>query len=100
MVTDKKAKLQDDIIDDVLRRVAQAMPSFNEVLAEQIAHDVRHEWAGATTRICYIARRDDDVRSRRNEAIIRDYLAGERIALLQRRYHLTARRILQIIKNK
>lgn len=100
MVTDKKTKYQEDIIDDVLRRVTDVMPGFNETLSEQIAHDVRHEWAGATTRICYIARREDDVRSRRNEAIIRDYLSGERIALLQRRYHLTARRILQIIKSK
>jgi Mor family transcriptional regulator len=98
MVTEKKPKFQDDIIDDVLRRVIALAPGFSAALAKQIAGEVRHEWAGETSRIYYVARRDEDVRSKRNAAIVRDYLAGERIALLERRYTLSGRRILQIIK--
>jgi Mor family transcriptional regulator len=96
----KPAKYNDDIIDDVLRRVIEMAPAFSAALAAQIARDVRHEWAGDRTRLFYVARREDELRSSRNDAIRRDYLAGERLALLERRYDLTQRRILQIIKQK
>ena len=100
MVKNKAPRFNDDIIDDVLRRVIEMAPEFSAALALQIAHDVRHEWAGDKARILYIARREEDVRSARNEAILRDYKCGERLALLERRYQLTQRRILQIIKQK
>lgn len=99
MVTEKtKAKFQDDIVDDVLRRVLELAPGFTEALAKQVAKDVRHEWAGETSRICYIARREDELRSTRNDSIKRDYLAGEHFELLERRYRLTRRRLQQILK--
>ncbi len=98
MVREKKPKFEEDIIDDVLRRVIEMAPSFSAALAKQIAQEVRHEWAGDTARICYIARRDDEVRSQRNDAIRRDYLAGERVGLLSRRYRLSARQIFKIVK--
>lgn len=100
MVTEKKPRFSEDIVDDVLRRVIEMAPGFSAALAAQIANEVRHEWAGEKTHICFIARRDAEVRSQRNEAIVRDYLQGERIALLERRYQLTGRRILQIIKGR
>lgn len=98
MVKQKKQKINEDIVDDVLRRVIDMAPSFNEALASQIARQVRHDWAGDTSRICYIARREDDLRSARNDSIARDYLAGERIGLLSRRYGLSERHILRILK--
>lgn len=100
MVTDKKPKFNDDIIDDVLRRVIEMAPEFGAALAAQIARDVRHEWAGDRARILYIARRSDELRSERNEAILREYKRGDQIALLERRHGVTQRRILQIIKQK
>ena len=101
MVTTTKApKFNDDIIDDVLRRVIEMAPEFSAALAAQIARETRHEWAGDKVRIFYIARRDEETRSQRNEAILRDYRGGERLALLERRYGLTQRRILQIIKQR
>lgn len=98
MVTDKKPKFNDDIIDDVLRRVLEMAPGFSAALAAQIARDVRHEWAGDKTRILYIARYQDDIRSSRNQAILRDYKLGERIELLGRRYQLSKRHILRVLK--
>lgn len=98
MVREKKPKFQDDIIDDILRRVIEMAPAFSEALARQIAEEARREWAGERVRFYYIARRDDDMRSQRNEAIKRDYLAGERLGLLSRRYGVSERRILQIIR--
>lgn len=101
MVTPTKApKFNDDIIDDVLRRVIELAPAFSAALAAQVARETRHEWAGDKARIFYIARRDEDTRSQRNEAILRDYRNGERLALLERRYNLTRVRIWQIIKDK
>ena len=100
MVTTKAPRFSNDIIDDVLRRVIEMAPTFSAALAAQIARETRHEWAGDKARIFYIARRDDETRSVRNESIMRDYRAGERLALLERRYSLTQRRILQIIKEK
>ncbi len=99
MVKASKPKLQDDIVDDVLRRIIEAQPSFPSQLAIKIAQQVRHDWSGEYSRICYIAKATDAMRSQRNDAIIRDYLAGERIGLLSRRYGLSERRIKQIIKS-
>lgn len=90
--------IPDDIVDDVLRRVIEMAPSFSAALAKQIAKEVRHDWAGDRARVCYIARRDEEVRSARNEAIRREYRAGERTGFLARRYGLSERRILQIVK--
>lgn len=99
MVTTKKdSKFNDDIIDDVLRRVIEMAPGFSAALAAQIARETRHEWAGDTARIFYIARRDEGVRSLRNEAILRDYQQGERLGLLERRYKLSKRHILRVLK--
>lgn len=97
----KPAPLQDlpeDIVDDVLRRVIEMAPTFSAALAKQIARQVRHDWAGDRARVCYIAKREDEVRSERNEAIKRDYRAGERTGFLARRYGLTERRIQQIVR--
>lgn len=101
MVTIKKeSKFNDDIIDDVLRRVIEMAPGFSAALAAQIARDTRHEWAGDQARVFYVARREDELRSHRNERIMQDYQQGERLALLERRYGLSKRRILQIIKQR
>ena len=86
-----------DLIDDVLRRVIEMAPGFSAALAEQIGRQVRHEWAGDTVRICYVAAQTAAMRSQRNEAIRRDWQKGERLALLERRYGLSERRLRQIL---
>lgn len=91
-------RVQEDIIDDVLRRVVDAVPGMSDELAQAIARQVRHEWAGDSSRICYIARREHELRSVRNGAIRRDYERGERVEYLSRRYQLSERRILQIVR--
>jgi len=47
----------------------------------------------------YIGVRPGGVSSQRNAAIKRDYLAGEHIPLLERRYKLSRSRIWEIIKS-
>jgi len=86
-----------DLIDDVLRRVIEMAPAFNAALAAQISKQVRHDWAGDTVKVCYVAHQTKTMRSQRNEAIKRDWQRGERLALLERRYELSERRIRQIL---
>lgn len=85
-----------DIIDDILSRVIAMAPGFSATLARQISHDAREQWGGDRT---YIARNSGQGRSERNDAIKRDYLKGEHIHLLQRRYQLSRARLWQIIKS-
>ncbi len=99
MVRQKKPKSQDDIVDDVIRRLVEQLPDMSVDVALRIAKEVRHDWAGEYSRICYIAKITDSMRSQRNDAIVRDYLAGERISFLSRRYNLSERRIKQILKS-
>ena len=84
----------DDIVADILRRVAALTPGFSAALALQIDRDVREMWGRDR---CYIARRAGEGTSSRNAAIRRDHRNGERIGLLCRRYGLTRQRIHQIL---
>ena len=86
---------EDDFVDDVVGVVAQLAPDLTPEQCAKIGAEVRLRWGGDRP---YIARRQGEGRSGRNEAIRRDYLSGERLALLERRYNLTQRRLLQIIK--
>lgn len=86
-----------DIIRDILERLAKALPAgtLTDKVSQQIQQEVRQHWAG--DRI-YISRQGDDL-SERNAAIMRDWLNGERPALLCRRYKISRVRLWQIVKN-
>ncbi len=84
----------DDIVADILRRVAALTPGFSAALALQIDRDVREIWGRDR---CYIARRAGEGTSSRNASIRRDHRNGERIGLLCRRYGLSRPRIYQIL---
>ena len=100
MVTTPKNN-QNDIVSDILRRCQQASQKAEGPLTakdiEDLERAVRLDWGGDRP---FIAKRAGEGHSQRNSRIMRDYLTGERLALLERRYQLTQRRILQIIKQK
>ena len=85
---------ENDLIDDVLRRVIEMAPAFSAALAKQISEQVRHDWAGE---LLYIAKNNTSMRGQRDIKIKRDWQMGERLALLERRYGLSERRLRQII---
>ncbi len=106
MVKKKQVAFADDILGDMAQHVTREVCATFSLPADQVAQVVkrieserRHEWAGEYARVCYIAHRDDQVRSERNDRIVRDYLYGERVQLLSRRYGLSKRRIWQIINS-
>ncbi|MHB8947548.1 MAG: Mor transcription activator family protein [Rhodoferax sp.] len=88
---------QNDIIDDILRRVIALAPGFSAALAAQVDKEVREQWGGDRP---YIGVRRGAGSSARNESIKRDYWQnGEHIPLLERRYGLKARQLWYIIKS-
>ena len=87
---------ENDIIDDILRRVIAMAPGFTAALAEQVDKQARAQWGGDRP---YISIRRGGGTSTRNAAIKRDYWQnGERIPLLERRYGLSKSRLWEIIK--
>lgn len=83
----------DDVVEYTLRCVLALAPGLSEAVARQAGERVRSVFGGDEV---WVSKRPD--LTRRNAAIVRDYLAGERLGLLSRRYELSERRILQIIK--
>lgn len=101
MVEPKKPNTHNDIVADILQRAAKLTQKSGVALSDkdlaELDREVRLDWGGDRP---FIAKRAGEGHSQRNSRIMRDYLNGERLALLQRRYELTPRRILQIIKQK
>jgi Mor family transcriptional regulator len=90
-----------DIVVDILQRCLSLAQKSQAPLTEKdiadVEREVRNDWGGDRP---FIAKRNGEGHSQRNSRIMRDYLAGERLKLLERRYSLTQRRLLQIIKQK
>lgn len=85
----------DDVVEYMFRCLLAMSPQFTEAVRQSTERHVREMFGGSRV---YIARRSGDGTAERNAAILRDYLRGERLSLLERRYGLSQRRILQIIK--
>lgn len=90
---------RNDIVLDILGRVqealAEAKGELTPELVKSVETGVRADWGGDRV---FIAKRRGEGHSSRNSRIFRDYLAGERVKLLSRRYELSERQVLRIIK--
>lgn len=89
----------DDVVEYTLRCVLALAPGLTAAIQAHIRthtnQHVREVFGGDRV---YIARLPGKGLSVRNAQIRRDYKAGERIPLLERRYALSATRLWQIIK--
>ncbi|MET3915963.1 Mor family transcriptional regulator [Variovorax sp. OAS795] len=90
---------RNDIVLDILGRVQEALAGakggLTPELVKSVEAGVRADWGGDRV---FIAKRRGEGHSNRNSRIFRDYLAGERVKLLSRRYELSERQVLRIIK--
>lgn len=90
---------RNDIVLDILGRLQEALAAAKGELTPElmkgIEADIRADWGGDRV---FIAKRRGDGHSSRNSRIFRDYLAGERVKLLSRRYELSERQVLRIVK--
>ena len=91
--------IQNDIVLDILSRLQQALTEAKGELTPELMKgveaSVRADWGGDRV---FIARRRGEGHGNRNSRIMRDYLGGERLKLLARRYELSERQVLRIIK--
>lgn len=84
----------DDVVEYTLRVVMAMAPGISPEARAAAERHVREMFGGCQV---YVPRRVGDGRASRNEAIRRDYRAGERIGLLARRYHLSPTQIWRIV---
>lgn len=85
-----------DIVTYTLECVQRLAPRTSAEVVAAVERQVRETYGGEVKRI---SNGYGTVREERDAQIKRDYLAGERMALLERRYELTKRRLFQIIKS-
>jgi len=89
-----------DIVLDILGRVQEALAEAKGELTPEMVKGVeagiRADWGGDRV---FIAKRRGEGHGNRNSRIFRDYLAGERVKLLSRRYELSERQVHRIIKS-
>lgn len=90
------AEHADDFVCDVLALLASLLPGLQPEQIAQADSALRERWGGDRP---YIARRLGQGRSDRNTAIRRDYLRGESFELLERRYGLSKRQLIYIVKS-
>lgn len=86
---------EDDIVQDAARIALEIWPDLSPPDVQRFIDQFYARWEGDRVTV---SRRSDLRRRARDEAILRDYRAGERVALLSRRYELTERRIIQILQ--
>ena len=90
----------DDIIKDILARVAPVIPKKNcRAFLDQIEAEIRRDWGGDRP---YIAKAGEDGQaemSRRNAAIVRDHQRGERPTYLARKYGISRQRVHEILRD-
>ena len=91
----QQVAVTDDVVQYTLACVLAMAPQLNEAILLHASARVREVFGGDRV---YISRRAGEGTSARNAQIKRDYLAGEHIPLLERRYGLSRARIWQIIK--
>lgn len=89
-----------DLISDIMQRITEACAKnegkISESIIENVEKNIRQDWGG--DRYFVAKHKSGGDHSERNSRIMRDYLKGERLQLLERRYQLSSRRILQIIR--
>jgi len=90
---------RNDIVLDILGRLQKALGEAKGELTPELVKgveaDIRAVWGGDRV---FIAKGRSEGHSSRNSRIFRDYLAGERVKLLSRRYDLSERQVLRIVK--
>lgn len=88
----------DDIVADVLQRVAETVGGIAPALLLKVEEQVRRDWGGERPYIVKSGETGRLERARREAAILADYQRGERPALLARRWGVSVRHVHRIIK--
>lgn len=87
-----------DIITDILTRVATVVPRKAAEVLHEIEADIRRDWGGDRPYIAKAGESAATEMSRRNAAIIRDHQRGERATYLARKYGISRKRVHEILR--
>jgi Mor family transcriptional regulator len=83
----------DDVVEYTLRCVLALAPTLSEAVVRAADEHVRELFGGDEV---WVGKRKD--LATRNASIMRDYLAGERVGLLSRRYGISERHVIRVVK--
>lgn len=86
-----------DIVSDIIARIRTDPPRDEQSLAE-LESALREEYGGSHSYIGVTPEDEQRARIARHRQILRDWQAGEKVALIARRYGLSRRRVYQIIR--
>lgn len=86
----------DDVVAYTLACILALAPRTSAAMVSTVERQVRDVFGGDEV---WVASAAAQLRADRDQKIKRDYLAGERLELLERRYKLGKRRLLQIVKS-
>lgn len=96
-VSPQVGEAPDDIVADVLQRIAIRAKLPADVLAE-IDREIRKDWGGERPYIAKGGERERLQRSVREMTIRAEHRRGDHVGLLARRWGYSVRRIQQIIR--
>ena len=91
----ERVEVTDDVVQFAFECVMALAPGFSRAVIEAAERHVRETYGNQEV---WIRLRRD--LQRRNAQIVREYLAGERVQYLARKYELTERHVLRIVKAK
>jgi len=91
--------MNEDFVSELIGKLKVYLPDLCDKKAALLEDDIRCHWGGDRP---YVGKTKFDKAKRltRDNAIYHDHQRGERPSLLARRYHLSVRRIRQIIKTQ
>lgn len=87
-----------DIVTDILTRVAAVVPPKKAEALHDIETAIRQDWGGDRPYIAKAGESADVEMSKRNAAILRDYRNGERPTYLARKYGISRKRVHEIVR--
>lgn len=86
----------DDVVAYMLGCWLALAPRTSQAIVQAVERQVRDTFGGDEV---WVSKGMAEQRKQRDEQIKRDYIAGERIELLMRRYELSKRRLFQIVRS-
>jgi Mor family transcriptional regulator len=86
-----------DLVSDILERIAEKHAKLPPKVARQIESDIRRDWGGERHYIAKLGESGRAVLSERDALIREQARRGERVKLLARRWGLSEKRVRQIL---
>jgi hypothetical protein len=88
----------DDLVSDILQRVAEKAGKLPAKTAQDIEQDVRRDWGGERHYIAKVGESGYAQQTLRDQSICHEHRRGDHADLIARRWDISVRRVRQILK--